>query len=413
MVKKIKLFTSYNKKELSAATNVIKSGKLSSFVAHKNGFYGGNFVQKFERKLSNYFGAKYAVTFNSWTSGLIAAVGAIDIEPGDEILVPTWTMCATATAIIHFNAIPIFVDINPDDYNICITDLKRKITKKTKAIIAVDINGYPSDIKELISISKKNKIKLIFDSAQSIGAKYNKKLVGSFGDISGFSFNYHKHIHTGEGGVCLTNKKQLYDKLCLIRNHGEILMKTSKKRNLSNIIGYNFRLGEIESAIGIEQLKKLKKIVKFRADHTKTIISELKKLKGLILPNLKKKNDPSHYTMPLRISDAIIKKVGRKKLVKKLKSNGVYCISQGYMNLHLMSMYKYKIAYGSKGFPWNIFDKDNIVNYSKGICPNAEKLHFHSYLAFSPFYYEMSKREIKFLLNGFIKTWQQLKLNDL
>ena len=133
MVKKIKLFTSYNKKELSAATNVIKSGKLSSFVAHKNGFYGGNFVEKFERKLSNYFGAKYAVTFNSWTSGLIAAVGAIDIEPGDEILVPTWTMCATATAIIHFNAIPIFVDINPDDYNICITDLKRKITKKNQS----------------------------------------------------------------------------------------------------------------------------------------------------------------------------------------------------------------------------------------------------------------------------------------
>ena len=190
-------------------------------------------------------------------------------------------------------------------------------------------------------------------------------------------------------------------------------MKSSKKRNLSNIIGYNFRLGEIESAIGIEQLKKLKKIVKFRADHTKTIISELKKLKGLILPKFKKKKEPSHYTMPLRISDAIIKKVGRKKLVKKLQSNGVYCISQGYMNLHLMSMYKYKIAYGSKGFPWNIFDKDKNINYSKGICPNAEKLHFYSYLAFSPFYYEMNKREIKFLLNGFVKTWQQLKLNDL
>ena len=412
-MKKPVLYTSYDQKEVSAASNIVRSGKLSSFVAHKQGFYGGNFVQEFEKNLSSYFGTKYAVTFNSWTSGLIAAVGALDIEPGDEILVPTWTMCATATAIVHFNAIPVFVDINLDDYNICINDLKKKITKKTKAIISVDINGYPSDIQELISISKKNKIKLIFDSAQSIGAKYNNQLLGKFGDISGFSFNYHKHIHTGEGGVCLTNKKKIFDKLCLIRNHGEIVINSSKKKDLANILGYNFRLGEIESAIGIEQLKKLKQIVNYRIKYTKIIIKELKELSGLILPKYEKNKEPSHYTLPLRISDKIIKKIGRKKIVKKLQKNGVFCISQGYMNLHLMSMYQNKIAYGAKGFPWNVFDKENKTKYHKGICPKAEKCHDESFLAFSPFYYKMNEKKIRSLLEGFKKTWEELRINDL
>jgi dTDP-4-amino-4,6-dideoxygalactose transaminase len=410
---KHKFFSSFDKNEFNAVSKVMKSGKLSGFVAAKDGFYGGKNVRLFEKKLANYFNVKYAVTFNSWTSGLIASIGALDIEPGDEVIVPTWTMCATATCIIHWNAIPVFVDINIDDYTLCIKDLKKKISKKTKVIISVDIFGYPSNIKEIQKIAKKNKIKVLYDSAQSIGAKYKNKLLGSFGDISGLSFNYHKHIHTGEGGVCFTNKKIFYEKLALIRNHGEILIKSNKKEKLSNIIGYNFRLGELECAIGIEQLKKLKRLVNYRIEKAEFIFNQLKKLNGLLLPKINRNIEPSYYTLPLRLSDKILKKVNRNVIIRKLIRNGAFGVSAGYMNLHLMKMYQNKIAYGKKNFPWSLSKNKLKVNYLKGICPNAEKCHSKSFIALSPFSYQLNNEKIKKLINSFKKTWENLSLNDL
>ena len=255
---KFKKFNSFNNKELEACKKVVKSGVLSEYLAGE--LEGGYYVRRFEKLVKKIFNIKYAISVNSWTSGLIVAVGALDLDPGDEIIVPPWTMSATVTAILHWGCIPVFVDIEKDKF--CLDPLKivKKINKKTKAIIAVDIFGQSSDIYKIKKIAKKYSLKVISDTAQAPGSKIGTKFAGTIADIGGISLNYHKHIHTGEGGVLFTNNSYLATKMKLIRNHGETHTKLNKKLLINNL-GYNFRLGEIESAIGIEQIKKLKKII--------------------------------------------------------------------------------------------------------------------------------------------------------
>ena len=201
---------------------------------------------------------------NSWTSGLVTAVGAIGIEPGDEIIVPPWTMCATATAILHWNAIPVFADIEDETFCISPESIEKNISEYTKAIISVDIGGHPSNTKEINKIAKKYNLKVISDTAQAPGALDGEKFAGTLTDIGGYSLNYHKHIHTGEGGILVTNDDQLAERMYLIRNHAEAAVGDMRIENLSNMLGHNFRLGEIECSIGIEQLKKLESLVKTR-----------------------------------------------------------------------------------------------------------------------------------------------------
>ena len=265
---KFKRYNSIGKEEIIAANKVLKTGILSDFIAGNNPkFLGGSKVKEFEKNCAKYFKVKYVVTVNSWTSGLVCAVGAIDIEPGDEVIVSTWTMPATATAIIQWNAIPVFADIDKDTFNICPKSIVKNISKKTKAIIAVDIFGQSANIDEIMKIAKKYKLKVISDSAQSIGTLNKRRYSGTIADVGGFSLNYHKHINTGEGGILVTNNKKIYNKLTLIRNHGEMRVNSKNKKNLTNTFGHNFRLGEIESAIGIEQLNKLNFFIKKKKNY--------------------------------------------------------------------------------------------------------------------------------------------------
>ena len=156
---------------------------------------------------------KHAITVNSWTSGLIAAVGALSIEPGDEIIVSPWTMCASATAILHWNAIPVFADIEGDTFCLDPVSVEKKINSKTKAIMSIDIAGQSANMDALKNIAKKYNLKIISDTAQAPGALYKGKLAGTLGDVGGISLNYHKHIHTGEGGVLFTNDDLIAEKL--------------------------------------------------------------------------------------------------------------------------------------------------------------------------------------------------------
>ena len=276
---KLKRYNSIGLEELNAARKVISTGKLSEFVAGNTGeFYGGSNIQKFEKYLRKFYNVKYAITVNSWTSGLIAIVGSLDVEPGDEIIVTPWSMCATSTAILHWNCIPVFADIDINTFNLDPKDVKKKITKKTKAIIAADIFGYPCDIDALKKVVGKRKIKIVTDSAQAPYSYYKGRLTGTLSDIGGFSLNFHKIINTGEGGIIVTNNNVLAKRAMLIRNHGEVRVNSKKKSILSNIIGHNFRMGEIEAAIGLEQYKKLKKIVKDRTSMINKLIANLEKL---------------------------------------------------------------------------------------------------------------------------------------
>lgn len=393
--------------EVQAAKQVIESGVLSKFIgAWHEDFYGGPKVKEFERACEAYFGVKHAVTVNSWTSGLVAAVGAIGIEPGDEIIVTPWTMSASATAILHWNAIPVFADIDYETFNLDPKSVEARITPYTKAIMVADIFGQSADMDELMAIAAQYGLKVISDTAQAPGALYQGKYAGTVAHVGGYSLNYHKHIHTGEGGILVTNDDGIAEHLQLIRNHAEVVVGDKGVNNLSNMIGYNFRLGEIECAIGIEQLKKLGGLVESRQDLANRLSDGLKGLRGLRTPVVKHDRTHVYYVYPL-VLDIDELGVSRERIHAALQAEGV-AVSDRYQNIHLLPMYQNKIAYGSRGFPWTSEICHRDVDYSKGICPVAEKLNDSTYMGFGMCVYDLSDRDIDLIVSAFRKVWASM-----
>lgn len=403
-------FKQYNpigEDEVQAAKKVIESGVLSQFLGvwHED-FYGGPKVKEFESKCAEYFGVKHAVTVNSWTSGLVAAVGAIGIEPGDEIIVTPWTMSASATAILHWNAIPVFADIDPETFNLDPKSVESNITPYTKAIMAVDIFGQSADMEELMAIAEKHGLKVISDTAQAPGALYNGKYAGTLAHVGGYSLNYHKHIHTGEGGILVTDDDEIAERLQLIRNHAEVVVADKGVTNLSNMIGHNFRLGEIECAMGIEQLKKLKGIVKSRQVLANRLTEGLNGLRGLRTPKVKSNRTHVYYVYPI-ILDVKELGVSKERIREALQAEGVE-VSDRYQNIHLLPLYQEKIAYGSKGFPWSSEICHRDVDYSKGTCPVAEELNELTYLGFGMCVYDLTEDDIDLMVTAFKKVWKNI-----
>jgi perosamine synthetase len=406
-----KIFSSYNpigKKEEKAALEVIKSGVLSKFLGvWHDDFFGGSKVQEFERQCELFFNVKHAIVVNSWTSGLIAAVGAIGIEPGDEVIVSPWTMTASATAILHWNAIPVFADIDPKTFCIDPNSIEANISPYTKAIMAIDIFGQSANMKAITKIAKKYDLKVISDTAQAPGAKYFGEYAGTLADIGGYSLNYHKHINSGEGGILVTNNTEYADKLRLIRNHAEAVVEAKGYNSLANMVGYNFRLGEIESAIGIEQIKKLPRLVKMRQELASQLSTGLKDLVGLKLPFIESECSHVYYIYPM-ILDVEKLKISKEKIAEALKSEGVLGISTSYCNIHLLPVYQEKIAFGSKGFPWSSEICKRDVDYSKGICPVAEKFQDESFMGFGLCQFDLKPNDIDLIVNAFKKVWDNL-----
>ncbi len=405
-------FARYNplgREEVEAAKKVVESGVLSQFLGCWDpDFFGGPKVQEFERQCESYFGVKHAVTFNSWTSGLVAAVGAIGIEPGDEVIVSPWTMAASATAILHWNAIPVFADIERETFCLDPDSIERNISPQTRAIMSVDIAGHSADMDVLRKIADKHKLKIISDTAQAPAAKYKDRYAGTLADIGGYSLNYHKHIHTGEGGIAVTDDADLADRMRLIRNHAEVVVEDKGVTNLSNMIGHNFRLGEIECAMGIEQLKKLDAMVASRQRIARKLDKGLAGLKGLKTPAVLPGCTHVYYVYAMTLD---IKALGisRQRLHQALTAEGVPALAASYQNLHLLPMYQKKIAYGSKGFPWTSDICKRDVDYSKGICPVAEDLHESSFLGFGICSHVFSDEEVELIIEAFHKVWRNLE----
>ena len=403
MIKKLRLIkrNELSKPEIKEAIKVIRSGNLSSFLGENGkGFYGGPKVLSFEKKIQKYFRVKHAITVNSWTSGLICSVGALkNLKPGDEIILSPWTMSACLSSILFWNAIPIFADIEKDYFTICPKSIEKKITKKTKAIMAIDIFGQSANLNEINKLAKKYNLEIISDSAQAIGSKYLNKFSGTISDIGGFSLNYHKHIHTGEGGIVVTNDKIYAERIKLIRNHAESISERKHNENLSfNKAGFNFRLGEIESAIGIEQLKKLKYIINKNRSVAKKLDRGLANLTGLQTPKIRKGATHVYYIYPLLIDQ---KKCGFKKykLFKFLKSYGVP-VSLKYVNLHLLPILNKK-----NKLPWSLVKKKYI--YKKGDCPIAEDYQDNQYIALNMCSYNYTVNNVKDIIKLFKVFWKK------
>lgn len=404
-------FMKYNSiglEEAEAVSKVVQTGVLSRFLGCWDpDFLGGQKVREFETAWSSYFGTKHAMTVNSNTSGLIAALGAIGIEPGDEVIVSPWTMSASATAILHWNAIPVFADIDPFTFNLDPESIGKRISPLTRAIMVTDIFGQAADLNEIMTIARNHHLKVIEDAAQAPGALYKGKYVGTVADAGVFSLNYHKHIHTGEGGVCVTDDDSIAERIRLIRNHAEAVVADKPVDDLSNLLGFNFRMTEVEAAIGIEQLKKLKFLTDVRSASAGRLSEGLKGLRGLTLPTVRTHNTHVYYVYPLLLDPDTLG-VPRNRIVDALKAEGVPNLNSGYQLLHLLPLYQKRIAYGKKGFPWVPEIYKGSVSYEVGICPVAEKLHFSTFLETEFCVSTYDNSEVDKTIEAFHKVWDNL-----
>jgi perosamine synthetase len=406
--RRFRRYNSIGREEAAAAQQVIESGVLSQYIgAWHEHFYGGPKVQELERACEQYFGVRHAVTLNSWTSGLVAAVGAIGIEPGDEVIVSPWTMSASATAILHWNAIPVFADIEPRTFCLDPASIEANISPYTKAIMAVDIFGHPADMRAIMAIATRHGLKVIADTAQAPGAKYHGRYAGTLSDMGGYSLNYHKHIHTGEGGILVTDDDDLAEKVRLIRNHAEAVVEVKGHTDLANMLGHNFRLGEIECAIGVEQLKKLDSAVMSRQRAAARLSAGIAGLEGLRTPIVEEGCTHVYYVYPLVIDVALLG-VPKERIAAALRAEGVEAIATTYQNLHLLPLYQRKVAYGTKGFPWVAGVCKRDIDYRKGICPVAETLQDSTYLGYAMCVHEMTDDDVDALIGAFRKVWSGL-----
>ena len=250
-------------------------------VLDDSAFSSGKYVENFENKFSNYIGSKYCVAVNNGTSALHSALLALDIKPGDEILVPSFSFFATCESVSLTGATPVFVDSDYQNFNLDLEDLKSKITKNSKAIICVHLYGQSCDMDKLKEIANKYNLYLIEDAAQAHGAEFMNKKVGSFGDFSCFSFYPTKNLGAyGEGGAVLTSNKVHYEKLQSIRNHGSI------KQYHHNMIGHNFRMSGFQGAILSVKLDYLDKWNNIRLRNAKLYNNYLNKINGVQIPEI-------------------------------------------------------------------------------------------------------------------------------
>lgn len=368
----IKPYNSIGKEEERAAARVVREGVLSGFLGRAGetsfgGFLGGKYVKKLEKRFCRYFMVKYAVSLNSGTSALQAAVGSLGLKPGDEVITSPYTMPATATSILLNNALPVFADIEESSFCLDPKSIEKNITAKTKAILTVNLFGGSADYGPILKIAKKHNLKVIEDNAQSAGATYKGKYLGTVGDMGVFSFNVHKVIQSGEGGVLVTNDKKYAFRAQLIRNHGEAVIDDlyQQKKIYEPILGGNLRMTEIQAAIAIEQLKKLNRLNSIRVKLADYLTKKLSQFDWLVPPKVLGKSRHVYYLYPFRFLE---RKIGVKRtgFANFLRKEG-FPVFEGYQKpIYLMPVYQKKDIYPLSDFK---------TKYQKGICPVAERMY--------------------------------------
>jgi|SRR3989344_7223872 len=296
-----------DKHEVKAAAKVLYSRNIAQ----------GNVVHILENNFSKFCGTKFAVAINSGTSALHTALYAADIHTGDEVITTPFTFVATANAILMVGALPVFVDIDPITYNIDPQEIEKAVTKKTKAIIVVNLYGQPADFGAITKIAKKFKLVVIEDAAQSVNAVYKGRKSGNLADLSCFSFYATKNITCGEGGMITTNNKSYFQKAKQFINHGQ---KTNGIYEYVDI-GLNLRMTDIEAAILLEQLKKVDWITKQRQEYAKIYNKAFKNITGIEIPYISSYTNHVFHQYTIRITKDF--PLSRNQLIAYLQNKGI------------------------------------------------------------------------------------------
>jgi dTDP-4-amino-4,6-dideoxygalactose transaminase len=374
------VYVAIGEEEKHAVLEVLDTKVLSQFLGSWSPhFYGGPRVRALERAWADYFGTRHAISVNSATSGLFAAVGAAGVGPGDEVIVSPYTMTASATAALVYGAIPVFADIDPETFCISPASIRERITPRTRAIIPVDIFGHPAEFGEIMALAGEHGLTVIEDAAQAPGARLQGRYAGTLGHMGVFSLNYHKTIHCGEGGVIVTDDDDLAERLQLIRNHAEVVVEAKGVTNLVNMVGFNYRMTEVEAAIAAEQLKKLERLLQARIEAADYLTERLTPLPGITTPVVRPGVRHGYYFYVIRY-DAAEAGIPRDRFARALQAEGVP-ISPGYIRpLYLEPLYQHRIAFGRDGFPFTYEGYTGHVSYELGICPVTERMSFEELL---------------------------------
>lgn len=337
---------SISEEDIQAVVDVLRSDYLTT----------GPTVSEFEKKVADYVGAKYAVAVANGTAALHIACLAAGITNGDEVITTPITFAASANCALYCGAKPVFADIEADTYNISPEDIEAKITEKTKAIIPVHFTGQPCDMDKILDIAKQHNLTVIQDSAHALGADYKGKMIGSFGDMTIFSFHPVKHITTGEGGMVVTNNEELYKKLILFRTHGitrdgDMLINNDGGWYYEQLeLGYNYRMTDIQSALGISQMDRLDEFVRRRRELVERYNKAFANSDKITIPFMKDGCNSSWHLYVIKVNN-------RKEVYDKLKEAGIGS------NVHYIPVYKHPY-YQNNG-------------YKDVHCPNAEELYEH------------------------------------
>ncbi len=406
--KPFELYNPIGEEEVRAVEAVVRSGMLSDFIGAKydTKFFGGKNVQKLEAMWAEYHKVKYAVSFNSATSALIASLGALKILPGDEVLVIGYSMCISATAPLFYDAIPVFVDLEEDYYCMDPNKIEEKITSRTKAILPVDLFGQSSDMVEINKIAKKYNLKVLNDASHVPGSKYLDGYAGTYGDIGVYSLNQHKIIHCGEGGIAVTNDDELALRLQLIRNHAEaVIPGMEKKVDLTNMLGGNFRLPEMEAAIAIEQLKKLPILLEQRIELANYLSEHLSKLEFITTPKVRDVSEHVYYLYPLKFHEDIAG-LSRARYIENINALGIplHKLAGGYIKpLYKDPIFAQQNEF-KNGYPYSLVPEDERQNYKTVSNPVIERFHEKEFIVTAYHQPPHTKEDMDDIIKAFEKA---------
>lgn len=402
-------FPTYNpigEEEALAAAEVVRTGMLSDYIAREGDkFLGGKQVRALEKAWAEHHKVKHAVSFNTATSALVAAVGASGILPGDEVVVIAYSMCISATAPLFYDAVPVFADIEPDHFCMDPISLEQKITPRTKAILSVDLFGQSADMVQLNRVAAKHGLKVICDTSHAPGCRYNGGFAGTFGDIGVYSLNQHKIVHCGEGGIAVTNDDELALRLQLIRNHAEAVVGEMGYKNLTNMLGGNYRLPEVEAAIASEQLKKLPTLLRQRIELADYLTEKLSRLEFLTPPKVRPGSGHVYYLYPVKYHEEATG-ISRERYVQNINDLGIplYRFAAGYIKpLYLEPIFAAKEML-KQGYPYSLLPQEAQPSYVKGTCPVTERLHEKELIVTAYNYPPLQKSDMDDIVKAFTKA---------